>query len=292
MMIAHDRQPAPLAAHAGIGLRAVHHAEIIAARPPIGWVEVHAENYMGGGAPIQILERVRRDYGVSLHGVGLSLGGVDALSTRHLARLKALVDRIQPVLLSDHLSWSGFGGSYLNDLLPLPYTEEALAIVATHVRQAQDHLGRRMLIENPSSYLRYSHSEMSEAEFLAELVRLTDCRVLCDVNNVHVSAMNHGYDAPAYLAALPAHAVAEIHLAGHSVNHVDGVDLYIDDHGSRVPEAVWALYDAAVRLFPQAPALVEWDTDVPPLAVLVGEAVKANRRRARALWERKHVAAA
>jgi uncharacterized protein len=277
---------------AGIGLRSAHHAEIVAARPPIGWVEVHAENYMGGGAAIRVLERVRRDYAVSVHGVGLSIGGSERLSAEHLGRLAALVHRIDPVLVSEHLSWSSFGGTYLNDLLPVPHTEESLNIVAAHVRQVQDALKRRLLVENPSTYLRYSHSEMSEAEFLAELVRLTDCRLLCDVNNIYVSAKNHGSDPFGYLETLPAHAVAEIHLAGHAINHVDGIDIYIDDHGSRVPEPVWTLYEVAVRLFPQAPALIEWDTDVPPLAVLVGEALKANRRRARALWERKHVAAA
>jgi uncharacterized protein (UPF0276 family) len=247
---------------------------------------------MGGGAPVRVLERVRRDYGVSLHGVGLSLGGAEQLSKEHLGRLAALIDRIEPILVSEHLAWSSLGGAYLNDLLPVPYTEEALDRVAAHVRQTQDALKRRILVENPSSYLRYSHSEMNEAEFLTELVRMTGCGLLCDVNNIYVSTRNLGGDPSTYLETLPRHAVAEIHLAGHSINHVDGVDIHIDDHGSRVGAPVWALYEEAVQLFPQAPALIEWDSEIPPLAVLVGEAFKANRRRARALWERKHVAAA
>ena len=244
------------------------------------------------GLACECLMDLRRDYPVSVHGVGLSLGSADQVDVRHLGRLSEVIERIEPILVSEHLAWTTIDGTYLNDLLPLPYTEESLAIVAANIGRVQDRLGRRLLIENPSRYLRYNFSTIPEAEFLAAIVKRTGCAILCDVNNIHVSAHNVGDNPMAYLAGLPTDAVEEIHLAGHSINHVDGVDIHIDDHGSRVGAPVWALYEEAVQLFPQAPALIEWDSEIPPLAVLVGEAFKANRRRARALWERKHVAAA
>ena len=260
----------------GIGLRSPHVAEVLATRPAIDWLEVHAENYMGGGPAVRTLERIRRDYPVSIHGVGLSLGSADGLDAVHLERLAGLVERLQPALVSEHLSWSLTGGAYLNHLLPLPYTEEALAVVSEHVDRAQERLGRRLLVENPSSYLRFHHSPMPEAEFLNALVRRTGCGLLCDVNNVYVSCENLGGDAAAYLEAIEPAAVEEIHLAGHAVNDADGRAILIDDHGSRVAEAVWRLYARALARFGAVPTLVEWDTAVPPLAILLEEAAKAR----------------
>jgi len=263
-------------AAAGIGLRSAHVAEIAATRPAVGFLEVHAENYMNGSPALSLLAELRRDYPVSLHGVGLSLGGASDLDRVHLARFKALVDRIDPLLVSEHLSWSGVAGVYLNDLLPLPYTEETLATVRQHVDQAQDALGRRILIENPSTYLRFRHSTIDEAEFLATLAERTSCRILCDVNNLYVNAENFGIDPIAYLDALPAAAVGEIHLAGHHRGDADGTPLLIDDHGSTVAEPVWHLYRVALARFGRVPTLVEWDTRLPTLDVLVGEAKRAD----------------
>jgi uncharacterized protein (UPF0276 family) len=261
----------------GIGLRAAHIADVLALRPSVGWFEVHAENYLGGGPALRTLEAIRRDYPVAVHGVGLSLGSADGLDSRHLGRLRALIDWIQPTLVSEHLSWSTLGGVYVNHLLPLPYSAESLALVVRHVDQAQAALGRRLLVENPSSYLRFRHSTMLEAEFLAELAGRTGCGLLCDVNNVYVTSHNLGLDAVSYLAALPAGAVGEIHLAGHSTSDADGQPLLIDDHGSPVSEAVWALYARALERFGPVPRLIEWDTALPPLARLLDEAATADR---------------
>lgn len=271
------RVAAPIPATAGIGLRAEHYREVLATRPPVGWFEVHSENYFGdGGAPHHYLERVRSDYPLSLHGVGLSLGSADAPSRTHLAKLAALVRRYEPGLVSDHLSWSSVDGRYLNDLLPLPYTEETLRHVAARVSEAQDYLGRELLIENPSSYLEYRHSDIAEAQFLAELTARSGCGVLLDVNNVYVSSRNHGFDAQAYLRAIPAARVREIHLAGHTVNRYDDGEILIDTHNARVCDAVWALYRDALTHVGRAPVLIEWDTDLPPLAVLLDEARRAE----------------
>ena len=256
----------------GIGLRAPHMAEVLETRPAVGWLEVHAENYMGGGPGLAALTRLRADYPLSMHGVGLSLGSADALDERHLRRLKTLVHRLEPALVSEHLSWSMAGGVYLNHLLPLPYTEETLAYVVRHVTHAQEILQRRLLIENPSSYLRFRHSPIPEPEFLGELVRRTDCGLLCDVNNIYVSCTNLGGDPVAYLEALPAHPVVEIHLAGHAENEADGQRVLIDDHGAPVAEAVWALYVHALRRFGPVATLIEWDTHIPALGVLLREA--------------------
>lgn len=260
----------------GIGLRAPHITEVLATRPALGWLEVHAENYMGEGAPLAALERLRADYPLSIHGVGLSLGSAEALNNRHLSRLQRLMMRLEPALVSEHLSWSIAGGVYLNHLLPLPYTEETLAIVARHVLHTQEVLQRRLLIENPSSYLRFAHSVIPEPEFLEELVRRTGCGLLCDVNNIYVSCHNLGGDPVAYLEALPARAVGEIHLAGHAVNEADGQTILIDDHGAPVSDAVWALYGHALARFGPVPTLIEWDTDIPELAVLCAEAHTAE----------------
>ena len=267
-----------LPARAGIGLRSPHIAEVLAARPALPWLEVHPENYLGGGPAVRALHAVRREYPLSFHAVGLSTGSADGVDRRHLGRIKSLVDRFEPALVSEHLAWSQAGGAYLNHLLPLPYTEESLAAVCRNVDEVQTTLGRRILVENPSGYLRFAASTIPEAEFLAELSGRTGCGLLCDVNNIHVTARNLGLDPIAYLAALPRGAVEEIHLAGHSVNDADGQTLLIDDHGSPVGPAVWALYEHALRRFGSLPTLVEWDTDIPALEVLVAEARRADAR--------------
>ncbi len=271
-------------ARAGVGLRAAHYREVVATRPPVGWFEVHSENYFGaGGAPHHYLERVRRDYPLSLHGVGLSLGSADALNRAHLEKLKALIQRYEPGLVSDHLSWSSVDGRYLNDLLPLPYTGESLRHVAERVSEAQDFLGREILVENPSSYLQYQHSDRGEAEFLAELSARSGCGILLDVNNIYVSASNHGFDAQAYLRAIPPARVREIHLAGHTLNRYPEGDILIDTHNTRVCDAVWTLYGAALRHVGPVPVLIEWDTDLPSLSVLLDEAHKAEAIKNHAL---------
>jgi uncharacterized protein (UPF0276 family) len=263
-------------ARAGIGLRAPHVGELLATRPAVPWLEVHPENYMMGGATLASLETARRDYPVSFHGVGLSLGSAGEIDRRHLERIKTLVDRIEPCLVSEHLSWSTSGGAYLNHLLPLPYTDETLAVVASHIHEVQESLGQSILIENPSSYLRFRHSTIPEPEFLAELARRTGCRLLCDVNNIYVTAWNLGLDAIAYLDALPTTTVGEIHVAGHALNDTDGQTILIDDHGSHVAPPVWTLYREALQRFGPVPTLVEWDTDIPELSVLLAEACTAD----------------
>jgi len=262
---------------AGIGLRAPHVGELLATRPAVPWLEVHPENYMSGGPALVLLEAVRREYPVSLHGVGLSVGTAEDIDARHLSRLRSLVDRLEPCLVSEHLSWSTAGGAYLNHLLPLPYTDETLDVVGDHIDEVQNALGRRILIENPSSYLRFRHSSMAEPHFLAELARRTGCGLLCDVNNIYVSAWNVSLDAGSYLDALPVQAIGEIHLAGHAANDADGRTILIDDHGSPVTAPVWKLYQRALERFGSVPTLIEWDTDIPELSVLLGEASVADR---------------
>jgi len=271
-----DERGQGLPARAGIGLRSPHVDEIGLTRPPLPWLEVHPENYLGGGPAVRALEAIRRDYPLSFHAVGLSVGSADGVDRRHLARIKGLVDRFQPAMVSEHLAWSQVGGAYLNHLLPLPYTDESLAAVCRNVDEVQTTLGRRVLIENPSSYLRFASSTIPEPEFLAALVARTGCGLLCDVNNIHVTAENLGLDARGYLAALPSGAVEEIHLAGHSVNEAAGRPVLIDDHGSPVGNAVWALYEEALRRFGPRTTLVEWDTDIPALETLMAEARRAD----------------
>jgi uncharacterized protein (UPF0276 family) len=252
--------------------------------PDIGWLEVHSENYFGdGGQPLHYLERVRGHYPLSLHGVGLSLGSAGPLDRRHLQRLAALVRRVEPDLVSEHLSWGAVPGRHLNDLLPLPYTEEALAVAAAHVDEVQEALGRQILVENISSYLRFRHSTIGEAEFIAALAARTGCGVLLDVNNIYVSAMNHGFDAAAFLAAIPVATVREMHLAGF--DELGG--LLVDTHGTHVAQPVWALYRLALERFGRIPTLIEWDTDLPQLSVLLAEAATAER-----LMEEAHHAVA
>jgi len=261
----------------GIGLRAPHAARVAAERPALSFLEVHAENYMEPGPALDMLLALRCDYELSLHGVGLSLGSVDGLDPAHLGCFRTLIDRCQPMLVSEHLSWSIAGGAYLNDLLPLPYTEESLHVVAANIAAAQDALGRRLAVENPSRYLRFRHSPIPEADFLSELVRRTGCALLLDVNNLHVCAHNVGELPHRYLAALPSAAIAEIHLAGHAETERDRKRLLIDDHGAPVADEVWSLYRDAIRRFGPVPSLVEWDKNLPPLAVLLGEARRAQR---------------
>jgi uncharacterized protein (UPF0276 family) len=265
-------------ARTGIGLRSPHVAEVVATRPALPWLEVHPENYMGGGSLVRALQTIRQDYPLSFHAVGLSVGSWGGVDRRHLGRIKALVDRFEPALVSEHLAWSQAAGVYLNHLLPLPYTEESLAEVCRNLDEVQTVLGRRVLVENPSAYLRFATSAIPEAQFLAELVRRTGCGLLCDVNNVYVTARNLGLDPVAYLDALPADAVGEVHVAGHSANETDGRTVFIDDHGSPVAPTVWALYEHAIRRFGAVPTLVEWDTEIPALEVLLAEARQADIR--------------
>jgi uncharacterized protein (UPF0276 family) len=263
-------------APAGIGLRAPHLAAIDRERPALGLLEIHAENYLSPSPSFAAMERVRADYRFSIHAVGLSLGAVDGLDAAHLARMAALVTRLQPDLVSDHLSWSTNGGRYFNDLLPLPYTEEALEVVARNVDQLQESLGRQVSIENPSCYLDFVHSTMSEPEFLSELVKRSGCGLLLDANNIHVTAHNLGLDPALWLDGLPAAAITEYHLAGHAVNAIEGGTVLIDDHGSPVGDPVWRVFARCVERFGPRPTVIEWDTDIPALPVLLDEARRAS----------------
>lgn len=256
----------------GIGLRSAHYREFLSRRPRVGWVEVHTENYFGdGGYDRHVLRTVRKNYPVSLHGVGLGLGSAEPIARRHLSRVVHLARDIDPRFVSEHACWSQSGHHHFNDLLPLPLTEEALKLLADRVDEVQDRLQRAILLENVSSYVHYAHSDMDEGIFLAQLVKRTGCGLLLDVNNLYVNQMNHGTDALSVINALPPGAVAEIHLAGHLVTD----DAYIDTHGARVADPVWALYRSAIRRFGPVPTLIEWDTDIPPLDTLLGEAAVA-----------------
>jgi uncharacterized protein (UPF0276 family) len=267
----------PIPARAGIGLRSQHHDEVASGKPPVAWLEVHTENYFHDGGPqLRALERVRESYPLSLHGVGLGLGSIDPPDREHLARIRRAIDRFQPALVSEHACWGHAGGEHFNDLLPLPYTEEAVEHLARQVRAVQDCLGRQILIENVSAYFAYRASRLQEWEFLSAVVERADCGLLLDVNNVYVNAVNLGLDAAACIAGVPAHAVQEIHLAGHRRNRIGTRELLIDDHGSAVCAEVWSLYEQAIARFGPVPTLIEWDTDVPPLDVLVAEARKAD----------------
>jgi uncharacterized protein (UPF0276 family) len=258
----------------GIGLRAPHVARVRDERPGCAWLEVHSENYfVDGGPALSALEAIRANHPIALHGVGMSLGSADALDRGHLARLQRLAARIEPAAISEHLCWSRIDGRHLNDLLPLPFTTEALDHVCAHVEQVQDALARPLLVENVSAYLRFADDAMSEWEFVAAVARRTGCKLLFDVNNVYVNAVNHGFDPLAYLAAIPGEAVAEIHLAGFDASG----DCLIDTHGTRVAPPVWDLYRATVERFGPKPTLIEWDTDLPALEVLLDEAATARR---------------
>jgi uncharacterized protein (UPF0276 family) len=271
----------PIPAQAGIGLRLPHQAQVLAARPRAAWFEVHPENYMADEQAAHELEQLRAHYPLSLHAVGLSLGTAEGVDHAHVDRLCRLVRRLEPDLVSDHLSWSMSGGRYLPDLLPLPYTDEALRTVCRNVEQVQEALGRKILVENPSTYLRFAAAAIPEAEFLAAVARRTGCGVLLDVNNVYVSAANQRLDAAAVLAdwcaSLDAPMVGELHLAGHAVvQTVAGAELRIDDHGDHVCAAVWALYQQALAHLGPRPTLIEWDTRLPAFALLQAEAALAQ----------------
>ena len=264
-------QPVPTAV--GIGLRPAHVAYVLEHRPPVPFFDVHSENFFcAGGALWDAFDTLRRDYPVSLHGVGLALGSAAALDTRHLAALRALVDRVEPALVSEHVCWGHLGERHFNDLLPLPYTEEALALMVSRVRQLQDALGRRVLLENVSSYVQFTHSTLGEGEFLAALAKESGCGLLLDVNNVYVNSINHGLDAHDYLAGLDPASIGEIHLAGFTRKAGLGGPLLIDSHDARVDPAVWALYAETVGRFGARPTLIEWDQRLPDFAVLEDEA--------------------
>jgi uncharacterized protein (UPF0276 family) len=263
-----------LPATAGIGFKPQHFDAIVAGEQPIGFVEVHAENYMGaGGPPHAMLRRLREHYALSIHGVGLSIGSSAPLDKDHLARLKALCDRYEPQSFSEHLAWSSHGEVYLNDLLPLPYTQETLDRIVSHIDAVQDTLRREMLLENPSTYLQFAQSTIRETEFLAEISRRTGCGLLLDVNNVFVQAINHGTSPETYLDAFPLSRVKEIHLGGHDAQADEtGAPLLIDAHGAPVAGPVWALYERVIARTGPLPTLIEWDNDVPDWPVLAAEA--------------------
>lgn len=259
---------------AGIGLRPPHYQAILAQQPAVSFLEVHSENFFGdGGQPLKYLARFREDYPISTHGVGLSLGSTDPLDGDHLKKLKRLVDRIDPVLVSEHLCWVGVNGRFLNDLLPLPYTAESLEHVVRRVGEVQDFIKRPILIENISSYLEFVESTIPEWEFVRDLASRAGCQILLDVNNIHVNAVNHDFDALTYLDTIAPGSVGEIHLAGFQ----DTGEILIDTHGSTVSDQVWRLYEYAIQRFGNVPTLIEWDTDIPELSILLGEAEKANR---------------
>lgn len=270
--------PGPIPAAAGIGLRGPHHDAFLSGRPPVAWLETHSENYFAeDGIAVRVLEQIRADYPISLHGVGLSIGSVDPLDREHLSKLRKLAARLDPGLVSEHLSWGAVGGAHLNDLLPLPYTEEALEHVVERIDQVHDFLGRRILIENVSSYLEFASSTIPEWEFLAAVSQRSGCAILLDINNIYVNACNHGFAATTYLDAIPREPVAEMHLAGHSVQLYDDHDILVDTHNAPVCDEVWVLYRQAVQRFGARPTLVEWDSDLPPVDALIEEAERAQR---------------
>jgi uncharacterized protein (UPF0276 family) len=261
----------------GIGFKPEHFEAIRATRPDLGFFEIHAENYMGaGGVPHAQLTALRADYALSLHGVGLSIGGPGRLDSDHLTRLRALIDRYHPESFSEHLAWASHGENYLNDLLPLPYTPQTLRIVCDHIDEVQERLGCTMLLENPATYVLFEQSTLPETDFLAEVVKRTGCGLLLDVNNVFVSASNHRFDPRAYLEAFPMQAVGEIHLAGHATEDLPSGPLLIDAHCCPVAEPVWTLYAEVIARTGPRPSLIEWDNDVPALPVLLAEAARAG----------------
>lgn len=261
----------------GVGLRAPHYHQVLIEKPKIDWFEVHTENFMMQGGPLlEILLAIRKNYPLSFHGVGLSLGSAQGICKNHLQKIKSLINHVEPALLSDHLSWSHSGQVYLPDLLPIPYTKESLTIIANNIDRVQNYLQRPLLIENPSSYLEYQTSSYSEAEFLAELVKRTDAKILLDINNVYVSCYNNGWEPHTYLQSLPQQSIKEIHLAGHSVHTIDNNNqLLIDTHDNHVSNKVWDLFQFAVNYIGPVPTLIEWDTDIPDLEILLNEARKA-----------------
>ena len=265
---------------AGIGLRLPHLAEVVATRPAVAWLEVHPENFLANPHATELLTELSPDYPISVHTVGISIGSADGIDRTHLQRLRAFIDTIDPVMVSGHLAWSTNEGAYLNDLLPLPYDEETLRTVAAHLDEVQEALGRTYVIENPSSYVAFSTSTMTEVEFLNELVDRTGCQLLCDVSNVYLSAHNMGYDPYRFIDGLPVAAICELHLGGFTPEEDEGNPgdiLLVDTHASTIAPPVWQLYDYALRRFGRKPTIVEWDSDLPSLETLVGEAARADR---------------
>ncbi|MFC5698774.1 DUF692 domain-containing protein [Pseudomonas sp. GCM10022186] len=276
------RLPAPagqLPARAGIGLKSQHYRDILETRPALGFFEIHAENYMVAGGPFHhYLGRIRESYALSIHGVGLSIGAEQPLDADHLQRLAALIERYEPESFSEHLAWSSHGEVFLNDLLPLAYDQASLERVCRHIDQVQTRLKRRMLLENPATYVEFESSGLDEAEFIAEVVKRTGCGLLLDLNNAYVSCINHNRDVRAYLNALPLNAAGEIHLAGFAEDSdAVGARLLIDQHGSAVDDAVWALYGETLQHLGPLPTLIERDNDIPALDILVDEAARADR---------------
>ena len=273
-----DTTPRPgLPNRPGVGYKPQHFNDILSNSTPVEWLEIHAENYMGaGGRPLAQLRHLAERFAFSVHGVGLSIGGEGPLDADHLSRLKHLCDWLQPASFSEHLAWSSHDESFLNDLLPLPYTATTVARVSEHIEQVQEHLGRQMLLENPSSYLAFAETEMTETDFLAEVSRRTGCGLLLDVNNVYVSAINLDFDPAAYLRAFPLSRVGEIHLGGHHADQDDhGAPLLIDSHGAEVVDPVWQLYAGVIAQAGPLPTLIEWDNDVPDWSVLAAETARA-----------------
>jgi uncharacterized protein (UPF0276 family) len=261
----------------GVGFKPEHAEDVFETDHPVGFFEVHAENYMGaGGPPHRMLEELRSRWPLSIHGVGLSIGGAEPLDVRHLIRLRRLIDRFQPELFSEHLAWSSHNGVFLNDLLPLPYNRETLQIVCDHVDDVQETLRMRMLLENPSTYVSFDNSTMDEPAFLAEVASRTGCGLLLDVNNVYISAINHGFSAEEYIDAFPAARVGEIHLAGYTEAPDEHGRLLIDTHGSPVEDPVWRLCRRAILRCGLTPTLIEWDNDLPSFATLAAEAARAG----------------
>lgn len=260
----------------GIGLRHPHYQEVLDNPPAVGWLEVHPENYFGGGPHHKFLEKARETYPLSLHAIGLSLGSDQPVSLEHLKQFKTLIDRYEPFAISDHASWSASGNAHLNDLLPLPYTEESLARLVRNVEQTQEYFGRTILVENPSTYIAFKHNDMSEAEFMNALAERTGCGILLDLNNIYVQAHNHGYDAFAYIDTINLAYVGEMHLAGHIEKEVTGGTILIDTHSRPIKKDVWDLYAYAIRRLGAISTLIEWDQDFPSLEILVAEAAKAR----------------
>jgi uncharacterized protein len=273
--------PTPL--KAGAGFKHEHLSDILQDKEGVGFFEVHAENFMGdGGAPHAALTKLREDYPIFLHGVGMSLGGEARLNREHLKRFRQVADRYEPMIISEHLAWSSHDTTYYNDLLPVPYTKPVLDRVIAHIDQFQNELGRKMLLENPSTYVAFEHCDMSETDFLREIVNRTGCGLLLDVNNVYVSATNHNYSPEQYLAEFPLGDVREIHLAGHATEEDEtGAPLLIDAHDREVSDAVWSIFEAVIARLGSIPTLIEWDNDVPAWSVLKDEASKADAILAR-----------
>ncbi len=265
----------------GIGLRSCHYQEIIHCQPNIPWLEVLSDNYINSqGQPLDYLEKIRQDYPVTLHGVGISLGSTDPLNLEYINSLKRLVDWVEPAYISDHLAWISINGNYLNELMPLPYTEAVLKHIAQRIRQVQDLLGSRILIENPASYITFENSTLSEWLFIQQLLEQADCNLLLDVNNIYVSAINCQFDPLEYLNAIPAKRVKQIHLAGYE----EHPNYLLDTHGYPVHQPVWQLYQEALKRFGTVPTLIEWDTDIPGLDVLMAEAEKAEQLQRLVEW--------